>query len=149
MTVTQEQWRNGHMVDGGVDFGMYGRQPFNFSVHLKSKHRFTLCVLCSPHASALRSNFLNILLVSEDIKFYWCIVTADFDVEDTDVHDLLLRMIAELYISIRFYFAGAWISELQLMYIHEYPVTHVQSCYNNILMLMFLFRLQSGHSLKV
>ena len=63
--------------------------------------------LYSPNASALHSDFLN---ASEDIKFYWCIVTADFDVEDTDIHDVLLRMIAELYITIRvFSFGSGWI----------------------------------------
>ena len=89
-TVTQEQRRNGQPWWTGVDFGTYERQPFNFSVHLKRKH--SLRGLCSPNASALHSDFLNKLLASEDIKFYWCVVTADCDVEDTDIHDVLLRI---------------------------------------------------------
>ena len=112
MRVTQEQWSNGQPWWTGVDFGMYGKQPFNFSVHLK---RLYLHGLCSPSASALCSNFLNKLLASEDIKFYWRIITADCDVEDTDVHDVLLRMIAELYITIRvFSFASGWIDHYKL-----------------------------------
>ena len=54
--------------------------------------------------------FLDRLLRSKDIGFYWCIVTADFDVEDIDVHTDLLRLLVELYITMReFSYASTWL----------------------------------------
>ena len=36
---------------------------------------------------------------SEDVLFYWQICSADFEIEDTEVHDLLLQMIVKLYVT--------------------------------------------------
>ena len=38
---------------------------------------------------------------SEDVLFYWQICSADFEIEDTEVHDLLLQMIVKLYVTMR------------------------------------------------
>ena len=38
---------------------------------------------------------------SEDVLFYWLICSADFEIEDSEVHDLLLQMITKLYVSMR------------------------------------------------
>ena len=40
-------------------------------------------------------------LKSEDVQFYWCITTADFEGDDVEVHDHLLKMIVELFVTIR------------------------------------------------
>ena len=104
---TAEEWTA--MVDRG---GLWHVRETTFQLFCAFEEETQLYLrgLCLPNASALHSDFLNKLLANEDIKFYWCIVTADFDVEDTDIHDVLLRMIAELYITIRgFSFASGWI----------------------------------------
>ena len=38
---------------------------------------------------------------SEDVLFYWHICSADFEVEDNEVHNLLLQMIVKLYVTMR------------------------------------------------
>ena len=38
---------------------------------------------------------------SEDVLFYWQICSADFEIEDSEVHDLLLKVIIKLYMSMR------------------------------------------------
>ena len=38
---------------------------------------------------------------SEDVLFYWQICSADFEIEDSEVHDLLLQMITKLYMNMR------------------------------------------------
>lgn len=40
----------------------------------------------SSSTASTTHEFLDKLLESEDVQFYWCITTAAFDVEDIDVH---------------------------------------------------------------
>ena len=40
-------------------------------------------------------------VTADDVQFYWLIVAADFEIEDTDVHSGLLYKIIELYLTIR------------------------------------------------
>ena len=32
---------------------------------------------------------------------YWCIISSDFEMDDTETHDKLLKMIVELYQTIK------------------------------------------------
>ena len=67
-------------------------------------------MLSLPNAAGLQTWFIEKLIKSEDIQFYWCISTADFEVDDVEVHEHLLKMIAKLFVTIRgFSYAGAWI----------------------------------------
>ena len=43
------------------------------------------------------------ILSSDDVLFYWLITTADFEIEDSEVHEELLTKIIELYVTIRCY----------------------------------------------
>jgi len=36
----------------------------------------------------------------EDVKFYWVIVSADFEIDDQEIHDTLLEKKTELYITV-------------------------------------------------
>jgi len=38
---------------------------------------------------------------SEDVLFFWHICSADFEIEDNEVHDMLLQMILKLYVTMR------------------------------------------------
>ena len=40
---------------------------------------------------------------SEEVKFYWVITQADFDVGDEETYKLLLHKIVELYVTVRGY----------------------------------------------
>jgi len=41
---------------------------------------------------------------SKNVLFYWLITTANFEIEDSDVHQELLKRIVELYVTIRCFF---------------------------------------------
>ena len=72
------------------------------------KHLHTLTSTSST--SGLRAHFLSTLINSDDVQFYWCIASADFDVDDSEVHSCLLNMIVELFITVLgFAYASAWI----------------------------------------
>ena len=74
--------------------------------------RTYLNALSSPNTAGLRTQFIEKLIKSDDVQFYWCITTADFEVDDVEVHDYLLKMIVELYVTIRgFSYASAWIEQ--------------------------------------
>ena len=48
----------------------------------------------------------------DDVLFYWLIVAADFEIDDDEVHKVLLHKIAELYITVRgFSLASGWLEK--------------------------------------
>ena len=48
----------------------------------------------------------------DDVQFYWLIVSADFEIDDEDTHNLLLNNIMELFLTIRdFSLAGIWMEK--------------------------------------
>ena len=58
--------------------------------------------------------------MNDDVQLYWHIATAAFEVDVIDVSNSLLRMIVELYVTIRgFSYANGWIE--------QYKQTHKRS----------------------
>ena len=56
-----------------------------------------------------KEQILEGLFSSEDVQFYWLIVGAKFDKDDKDVHSKLLKIIIELFVTIRgFSYASGW-----------------------------------------
>ena len=54
------------------------------------------------------------ILLNEDVLFYWTISTTDFEKDDEEVHDMLLKMIVELYFTMRgFSYASMWIEKFK------------------------------------
>ena len=48
----------------------------------------------------------------DDVLFYWLIVTADFEIDDCEVHTILLEKIVELYVTVRgFSLASDWLEQ--------------------------------------
>ena len=46
----------------------------------------------------------------DDAQFYWLIVTADFEIDDYEVHGILLQKIVELYVTVcGFSLASCWL----------------------------------------
>ena len=49
---------------------------------------------------------------SDDIKFYWLILSADFEIEATKVCEILLQEIIKLFVTVRgFAFSNVWIKK--------------------------------------
>ena len=63
-------------------------------------------------ATGLKAESVAKLVTNDDVQFHWSIATAAFDVDDTEVHETVLRKITELYITIGgFAYASAWIEQ--------------------------------------
>ena len=104
---TCEEWTD--LVDRG---GLWHLRETTFQLlcALEEEIRTHLDALSSPNAAGLWTQFVERLIKSEDGQFYWCITMADFEVDDVEVHDHLLMMIVELFVTIRgFSYASAWI----------------------------------------
>ena len=109
---TAEEWTE--LVDRG---GLWHVCETIFHVFcvLEEEMRPHLGALCSETSTAptFRTEFLEKLIASEDVQFYWCIAAADFNIVDVDVHDALLRLIADLYLTVRgFSYASAWMESI-------------------------------------
>ena len=101
-----EEWTA--LVDRGGLWYVH-ETTFHLFCAFEKEVRRHVTALHSTNPSPL-SEFLEKLLRHEDVQFYWCIATADFEIEDIDLQDLLLRMIAKLYLTIRgFSYASAWL----------------------------------------
>ena len=48
-----------------------------------------------------KDKLVSQLVSSDDVKFYWSITAADFERDDEDVHDEVLRLLVNLFISLR------------------------------------------------
>ena len=66
-------------------------------------------------AHAARKKMIEAITTSDDVQFYWLIVTADFDDDDDEeVKSVLLSMITELYLTMRgFSFASNWVEKFK------------------------------------
>ena len=104
---TAEEWTN--LVDRGGLFHVK-ETTFQLFVALEDEVRKYLGQLSSPHSLAQKAQFLKSLCRCDDVQFYWCISAADFEVVDTDVHEHVLKMVVDLFLTIRgFSYASAWI----------------------------------------
>ena len=54
------------------------------------------------------------LVNNDDVQFYWCMIAANFEVDDLDTHSTLLNMIVDLFITIRgFSYSNAWMEKFR------------------------------------
>ena len=54
------------------------------------------------------------LVNNDDVQFYWCMIAANFEVDDLDTHSTLLNMIVDLFITIRgFSYSNAWMEKFK------------------------------------
>ena len=83
---TAEEWTD--LVDRGGLWHVH-ETTFQLLCALKEELRTHLHALSSPNTSGLRSKFVSMLINNEDVQFYWCITTADFEVDDAEVHNYL------------------------------------------------------------
>lgn len=108
-TATAEVWTD--LVDRG---GLWHVKESTFQLMCAfeeeiRKHLNTLSSTggCTP---GVKEKFVGTLMSSEDVQFYWCIVTANFEADDPEVHDCILKMIIQLFVTVRgFAYASSWI----------------------------------------
>ena len=102
-----EEWTD--LIDRG---GLWHVKENTHSFFLSLEEE--ICVLLSSLLTEenRKEKIIEKLCNSEDIQFYWLIVSADFDEEDQDVHSELLKRVVELFVTIRgFSYASAWLEK--------------------------------------
>ena len=59
-----------------------------------------------------KAELIGDVIKSDDVQFYWLISTADFEEEDNEVTDVLLKKIVELYFTMRgFSHVSTWMEK--------------------------------------
>ena len=92
---TVEEWTN--IIDrGGLWHTTYS---FFLAIEEEIRHHLPLLQSSGSH----KHHHSKSITSSEDVLFHWLITTADFEIEDSDVHEELLTRIVELYVTIRCY----------------------------------------------
>ena len=129
---TAEEWTN--LLDRG---GLWHVRETTFQVFnaLEEGVRQFLSELSSPAAATgLKAKFVAKLVTNDDVQFHWSIATASFDIDDTEVHETVLRKITELYITIRgFAYASAWIEQYKQTPKNQHSGQRV--CVNNFILI--------------
>jgi len=108
-TGTNEEWLDS--VDRG---GLWHvrENTFYFFCALEEAVQLQLKQLAQS-AHAARKRMIEAITASDDVQFYWQIVTADFD-EEEEVKSVLLSMISELYLTMQgFSFANSWVEKFK------------------------------------
>jgi len=69
-------------------------------------------LLSSNPPDGKREEIIGKIVASDDVDFYWLIVTADFEIAEKEVHDALLKEIVQLCVMIRgFSYASFWVEK--------------------------------------
>ena len=104
-----ENWTK--LVDRG---GLWKVRNTFFKVFcaLEEEIRLSLHKLVSQPRIKFKKMLVTQLVTSEDVNFYWSIAAAEFDTEDTEIHEYLLQLIVELFVTVRgFAFASSWVEK--------------------------------------
>ena len=107
---SEEEWTR--MLDRG---GLWYVKDRTYSLFLAIEEEVRQCLktLSIQHAKC-KKEIIECVTSNEDVLFYWIIATADFEIDDEEVHEMLLKMIVELYITMRgFSYANGWMEKFK------------------------------------
>jgi hypothetical protein len=111
---TAEEWTN--MVDRGglvhvneITYGLFISLENDIRDCLKS-----LSADVPEPSSDQKTTIAHRLVNNDDVQFYWSMISADFEVDDSETQYTLLKMIVELYITIRgLSYSNAWMEKFK------------------------------------
>ena len=103
-----EEWTE--LIDRG---GLWHIKENTFHLFCALEEEVQLQLKSLPKQTTSRKKeMIDAVIASEDVQFYWLIVSADFEVEGHQIHALLLRKITELFLTVRgFAFASMWLEK--------------------------------------
>lgn len=99
---TDEEWTN--MIDRG---GLWHVKETTFKLFcaIEDEVRMHLETLTGKTAAGKsvqgKAEIIRDITKSDDVQFYWLIATADFEIDDSEITDVLLYKIVELFLTIR------------------------------------------------
>ena len=80
---------------------------------IKCKIREVLSALLKPSAPS-KAEIIKTIANNENVKFYWLIATAEFEIDDKEIHEVLLAKIVRKLLTIRgLSKAGAWMEKFK------------------------------------
>ena len=105
----EEEWIK--LMDRG---GLWYLNETTYSLFfsIEEETRESLKMLLHP-TSKCKEKVIKTITNNENVLFYWQIATADFDIDDHEVHDILLTMIVELYVTMRYSYASSWMEKFK------------------------------------
>jgi len=106
----EEEWIK--LMDRG---GLWYLKETTYSlfVSIEEETRESLKMLLHP-TSKCKEKVIKTITNNKNVLFYWLIATADFDIDDHEVHDILLTMIMELYVTMRGYsYTSSWMEKFK------------------------------------
>ena len=82
-----------------------------FNVFLAIEEELKEC-LHTLNGIPKKDEIIQRVTANDDVEFYWLIATADFEIDEREVHQEILSKIVELYVTVRgFSFASAWLEK--------------------------------------
>ena len=94
---TDEEWTN--LVDRG---GLWHVKTTTYQLFCAIEYQIRESLsLFSKAPLPAKDKMIKDIASHEDVQFYWLISTADFEIEDQDVHDLLLTKIVKEFLTLR------------------------------------------------
>ena len=126
-----EEWMK--MIDRG---GLWYIKESTYSLFVALEEETRQCLKAlSNQRSKCKQEVIKMILSNEDVLFYWTIASADFEIDDEEVHDVLLKMIVELYVTMRgFSYASMWMEKYKnpLKNQHSIQIAYVETCMKTI-----------------
>ena len=56
-----------------------------------------------------KADIIKRVISDDDVQFYWLIASADFEIDDNETQDILLKKLVELFLTVRrFSLTGVW-----------------------------------------
>ena len=107
---TDEEWTN--LMDRGglfhvkeITFQLFRAIEYQVRDGLKGLKR---------QSQQSKSELIKKVTGDDDVQFIWLMATAEFDIEDRDIHEALLQKIVELFVTVRgFSVASAWLEKFK------------------------------------
>jgi len=103
-----EHWTD--LIDRG---GLWHVKDTTYQLFFAIEHvvREVLMTIKYP-LQPLKEEMIKKVVKDNDVQFFWLIATADFEIEDEEVHAALLLKITELYVTVRgFSMASGWLEQ--------------------------------------
>ena len=59
-----------------------------------------------------KADIVDHVIRDDDVKFYWQVASAEFEIDNQETHDILLRKMVELFLTVRgFALTGVWMEK--------------------------------------
>ena len=106
---TDEQWTE--LIDRGCLWHVK-EMTYQFFCAVDHVIREALMTIKNPSLATTKTRNAKRVIEDDDVQFYWLIVTSDFEIDDDEIHKILLHKIAELYVTVRrFSLASGWLEQ--------------------------------------